>query len=406
MRRVIVLTTLGVLALISAALAEGPKLANQKLILADDGKGRLAKSLHLARLSPDGRHLVCVRVKSVELPPRPAVGARKQRFYHLILRDLKSDMDKPLPTPACMDAGVAAYTLSANIFDSAGGKIALRTSVAVNDNDPHGYRTEKVQAVVYDIASGKLTRLPIIDMAVVPSFDRTGKGLITMTAGGRHEKDGKMLTTPLDKPKLRQLGKWGLPRGVCPAVDVLAMQLPTEGGGKRRGKFILYDLKGDKQIAELPAHEDGAYRDRYCPQWTSDGRYLYYLDVKYEERRGRRKRRPITRIWDRTKGQEAGIVGDVVPVGPGPGESTMVVAKDFARGQMSLHDAATGGWHPLGKETMNAIAAEGKYLLYADNPPHRKSGIYMAEIVLAKKEKPAKTPPAKKEPETKPRAVK
>ena len=394
MRRAIVLTTLGVLALISAGVADEPKLAKPKLILADDGTEEVVKSMHSARLSPDGRHLLYMRVKQVELPARDGRPARKRRFYHLILRDLKSGKDKPLPVPAYMDDEMAVAMISDRIFGSGGKTIALGGGVDANGDGLHDYGTEKMQAVVYDIASGKLTKLPVNESAVLATFDRTGKGLIIMSMS-MGEWEGKLLTTPL--AKLRHLGKWGLPRGVCPTGDALALLLPPEREAKRRINFILYDLKADKQIAELPTHEKNTKLDDYCSQWTSDGRYLYYMDVKYDFLpEGRGQREVLTRIWDRTKGREVGIVADVLPIGPGPGKSTMVVAKG-RRGskQMFLHDAATGDSHPLGKETMTAIAAEGKYLLYADKPADGKSGMYMAEIVPARKDKPA----AKKEPE-------
>ena len=402
MQRAILLVTLGVLALASAAPGDGPKLDKQKLIVADDGKADVAKFMHTARLSPDGRHLLYMQVKRVPFGAQAGQPARQRRIYHPILRDLKTGKDKPLPIPAYMHDELAVATISGRIFDLGGKKIALGAGIDTDNDGLHDFRTEKMHSVVYDIASGKLTKLPVIDTAVLAKFDRTGKGLIIMSMSGGAERKGKLLTTPLDKPKLRQLGKWGFPRGVCPGADVLALLLPPEQGAKRRVNFILYDLKADKQIAELPTHEQNTKLDDYCPQWTSDGRYLYYMDVKYDMQGERRERKLLTRIWDRTKGREAGIVVDVVPIGPGPGKSTMVVAKDRGRAQMFLHDAATSASHSLGKDTMNAIAGEGKYLLYADKPADGKSGIYMAEIVPAKKDKPA----GKKEAEAKPRGVK
>ncbi len=129
MRRAIVLTTLGVLALISAAAAEGPKLVKPKLLVADDGTDEVFKSMHSARLSPDGKHLLYMRVKQVALPARDGRPARKRRFYRLILRDLKTGKDKPLPIPAYMDDEIAVCMLSANIFATGGGRIALGAGI-------------------------------------------------------------------------------------------------------------------------------------------------------------------------------------------------------------------------------------------------------------------------------------
>ena len=401
MRRVIVLTTLGVLVLFPIAAADGPKLVKQKLVLADDGKGDVPKFMHSARLSPDGKHLLYMRVKRVQLPARDGGPARRRRFYHLILRDLKAAKDKPLPVLAYPDDEMAVAMISGRIFGSGGKTIALGTGIDADGDGLHDYRAEKMQAVIYDIASEKLTKLPVTEDGVVATFDRTGKGLIIMGMS-RGERHGKLLTTPLAKLKLRQLGKWGLPRGVCPGADVLAMLPPPDPRAPPGVCLVLYDLKADKQVAELPTNKANTALDDLCPQWTRDGRYLYYADIKSDMQGEQQERKYLTRVWDRTKSREAGIVGEVVPIGPGPGKTTMVVAEDRGRGRISLHDAATGAAHPLGKKTMAAITAEGKYFLYADEPVGGKRGIYMAEIVVPKKDKPA----GKKGAAAKPQAVK
>jgi hypothetical protein len=102
-------------------------------------------------------------------------------------------------------------------------------------------------------------------------------------------------------------------------------------GGSRNTRFgvveslLVWDLNADAEVTELPSH-DGELGDTE-PPWTPDGRYLYYL-VEDPGREG-----PTTwpagshgsRIWDRQTGEIVGTVPDTYPVGPGPGDSLMVL---------------------------------------------------------------------------------
>ena len=85
-------------------------------------------------------------------------------------------------------------------------------------------------------------------------------------------------------------------------------------------------------------------------QWvfrsTVNGRYMYYTDA----RRGHHRSKTgelVTRVWDRFRGEELCSIDNVVPVEPGPGVTTMLLAfagRGLARraGSRLLHDAASG----------------------------------------------------------------
>lgn len=87
-------------------------------------------------------------------------------------------------------------------------------------------------------------------------------------------------------------------------------------------------------------------KKRWVFRSTVNGRYMYYTDA----RRGRHRDKAgalVTRVWDRLRGEELFSLEDVVPIEPGPGVTTMLLAfagRGLARraGSRLLHDAASG----------------------------------------------------------------
>ena len=376
MKTAFTIALLSILCFAGLTLAQGPKLAGEKLILADDDAWKVRENagLHSMKLSPDAKHLLYFRKRRV------IVNERDRPAYRVVLREVASGKDVVLPvTPLDFDDPLVAM-LSMRPFDASGTKVVLGAGLDANDNGLHEHRTEKMEAVVYDIAKGRKTSLPIKGDMVFPTFDRTGKGLVVMTAN-RAVKTGKLYTTALENVKLKEYSRWGFPRSLCPTADVLPMLLPPEGGSRPTFKFVLYDLAKDEQIAEPPLHERNTKLDDYNPQWTANGRYLCYVDLKVESADGRERRKLITRIWDRVEGKEYGIVDGSIPVGPGPGKTTIVLVE--GRRILRLHDVASGKSWPLGDEGMRVIAAQGKYMIYARSKEagDKKPGAYLAEIV-------------------------
>ncbi len=400
MKHAILLTFLGVLMLVlsTATAADGPKLVNEKQILPDNENWKISENqgINSMRLSPDGKHLLYIRWEKVNDPEEN----RQRRIYRIVLRNIASGKDKTLPIPAYRNGEIAVIMLSMNVFDTTGKRIVLGVGIDANGDGRHDHRQEKMKPVVYDIASGKTKDLSMQDDIIIPTFDRTGKGFIIIAAD-KQARTGKLITMRTEKasPKVHHI--WGLPRGVCPAADVLSLLLPPDRNAGRRENLVLYDLKADKQIAKLPTHEKNTKLDDYNPQWTGDGRYLYYVDMKDDAAGGpdNPKTKPITRIWDRKTNKEGGIVDSAIPIGPGPGKTTMVLGKPL-KGVMTpkgyiLHDAATGKSWPLCDNFKRVITAQGKYVIYVKKTLG-KPGAYMAEIVLPGKAKDAKDAKDKK----------
>jgi len=257
-------------------------------------------------------------------------------------------------------------------------------------------KTEKCKVGLYDIASGKLKTLDIEGNVTFPTFHPDGKTLVVMTMEGAGDpREIKVCITPTDKIKFRTIDKPGLPRSISPTSGLMVLLLVTEGQKPRPGRCVLYDLKTDTVKTELADQDHSRRIMKNNPQWTNDGRYVYHIMVKREQRDGRSHSETLTRIWDVEAGREVGILSGVMPVGPGPGKGTMVLVRlrtqssSNAEPRIVLHaqDDKTLGQklHPLGDKSMYPISTQGKWLLYRPNDAKGNRAVCLTEIVLPKK---------------------
>jgi len=419
MKNAVKLTLLCVLAMSAVAhAADAPKLVGEKEImkLDDSIAYRENNGAWSMRLSPDGRRVLYIRKKTYKTTR--ADGTQRDRpGYKLVLRDLKTGKDTVVPVPALFDDDFAVAWLSMTVFDPAGKTLIVPAS---QDGNKNGLmeRTETCKPGLYDIASGKLKTLDVEGNMIFPTFHPNGKMLVVLALkGAGAPTDVKVHVTPTDKIKFRTLGKAGLIRSISPTSDLMAILLVTEGERPRPGKCVLYDLKTDTVKAELADKDQCRRLTEHNPQWTADGRYVYHIMVKNEQRDGRRHSEVLTRIWDVKAGKEVGILSGVAPVGPGPGKGTMVLAKPSARPQMTpeapqavggdndaakaqpvapkvereivLHaqDDKTLGQklHPLGDKSIRPISTQGKWLLFIRKDADGNEKACLAEIALPKK---------------------
>ena len=377
---------------------DAPKLVGEKTIMKlDDGiEHRRSAGAWWMRLSPRARRVLYVRQTKWMYKTRRKDGTERQRRgYKLVLRDLKTGKDTPVPIPALFDRGFAIACLSMTVFDAAGKTLVVPVGEDANKDDywePRPPLNEKCKLGLYDIASGKLKTPGLKADLIVPTYHPNGKTLVVL-AMERDAKKAKVHVTPTDKIRFRLLSKPGFPRSLCPTSDLMAMLVLSEGQRPRRGKFVLYDLKGDTVKAELIAGEEIGKMTSDNPQWTADGRYLYYAVVKEEERDGRKLRKVFTRIWDAKAGKEAGTLSGVCPIGAGPGAGTMVLTKlphteqrPRAPGEIVLHaqgDKTLGQeLHRLGDASTRPISTQGKWLLFIRKDANGNEAACMAEIAL------------------------
>ena len=175
---------------------------------------------------------------------------------------------------------------------------------------------------------------------------------------------------------------------VPPELHVHLPRQPDKQMQRPPIRLVLWDLKADKELVHVPTHPRNSKLDDLETQWTSNGRYLYYVDVDEVAAEGQADRptyRSVTRVWDRQANKPAGTIRDTTPLGPGPGESTMVLAERprDASGGFILHDAATGKDYPIGDVAKKPIHVSGKKVIYAEKcADSAAEEVFSAEIVL------------------------
>jgi len=386
------------------AAAGGVKLANEKQIMTipTSGDGRVLVTPGSMRLSPDGKGLLFIRREKIKIE-----GGKKTRTgYRLVLRDLATGTDKVLPIPALFDDDYATMYVALNPFDKTGAKIVVPTGDDANGDGLIDPKSEKMYVGIYDVATGKVRKLDMTDSIVFPGFDATGTKIVAllMSRDGGDMK-GQLVVTPVDKPKLRVLSTWGLPHPMGPKSNLLPLMLPpdrTTTAASRPSapepRFVLLDIQTDKIVTDLPVHKRNSKLDDVVSQWTTDGRYLYYIDAKIEGDGDGGRRRYAAHIYDVKKRADAGFVDGMIAIGPGPGPTTMVMAGRDSAPSVGLHDAATGatqlimGTGAIRPEEARApgpllrpICAAGKVLIFARGARGGPAAIYQAEMVPAGK---------------------
>ncbi len=80
--------------------------------------------------------------------------------------------------------------------------------------------------------------------------------------------------------------------------------------------------------------------------------------------------------------KDAGQVLGATPVGPGPGPSSMMLAKkaDQGKGGIILHNAKTGAEHPLGEPSMRLVHAWGSKVVYLKRSAAGEDVAYTADV--------------------------
>lgn len=338
------------------------------------------------KLSPDGKRLLYVRRRVL----KPDEQGRIRWGHDLILLNLETRQEKLLPVPSYVEPcnEMLLWMLSVNIFDADGKRIVLGAGVDQNKNGQFDGRKERQQLAIYDIPQDRLNRLDLFGQRLVATFDSRGRRLIVCTAERRGE-DAGIYITPADKLKPKKLSFWGLPLSTCPVSDVMVLLLPSGREGPRdagepiSSKLVLYDLKRERVIAMLPTyHEDTQDLEQYSPQWTADGRFLYYIDVAAGSGGIRWKRRQLlTRVWDRKANKISRIIPNMVAIGPGPTATTMMLTSSDRGQGLAIHDPEShtawlvrGQWVRVTGTSGDVVSfsgpaarpiiAQGNYILY------------------------------------------
>jgi len=291
-----------------------------------------------------------------------------------------------LPGPATPNDRPLLAMMDLKLFSASGMRIVLGIGEDCDRDGISDYAdmTDKMRGILYDIPSGRTVDLGISATVVIPSIDSKGRGLLVVTASMENqEMVGKLIVRLSGKSETWTFSTWGLPGRVCPTADLLPMILPANLRENKKQRFILYDVKAGKKYASLAATAPFFGISGVQVHWTGDGRYLYYLDGKPEVPGRKSQIVDFTRIYDHIARKQLRTI-EGLPVGPGPGDGSMVIAGRNKDGtyEVVLYDTATMKSWSLGGKSIRPIRANGKYLLYTKSSVNRKEDVYAAEIVM------------------------
>ena len=334
--------------------------------------------IHSMRISPDGKTLLYIE----RTPP----GANEnRRGYRLALRDIKTGKDTILPgAPSGSDDFLVAY-VSMQPFDATNAKVILPVCISEN-NEPVRPGAGQMQLGIYEIATGKLTKPDLKAPIIFPSYDAAGKNIIVfeMAKGDRGPDlaNSKIVVSPADKIKFRKISIIGMPRSPCPTGDILPILLPPardQGQEIKDGIFVLCDTKTDKKLPSPPI-TSGKKLDDFNPQWTGDGRYLYYVDTEKDKTpEGNTRHKRIMRVWDNKKAVEQSIMQDTIPIGPALSNAGMIVLgkKNYA---YSIHDPVSGKLSPILDGKSKIISVTGQFLVCVKQDAKGAKFVYLTEM--------------------------
>jgi hypothetical protein len=382
MKKLNKLACLLVIAIASVASAQNTslKIANETQIFVLDKSRDITENsgLHSMRISPDGKTLLYV-----ERLPRTG---NQGRGYRLVLRDIKTGKDTVLPgAPSESDDFLVAY-VSMHPFDATGKKIILPVCGSELNNEPVDPGDGQMQLNIYDIATGKVTDLSMNAPVLFPSYDAAGKNIIVFVMfkgeDGPDMELSKIVVSPSKKIKFRKIGVVGVPRTPCPIGDILPILIlpnPKKPGGPREPDLIVYDMKANKKVATPPLISDRKLGD-HNPQWTADGRFLYYVDsLKQEVPMGMPGYKPLMRVWDRKKLVQQSMTEGLLPIGPVPGKAGMIVLgkENYS---YSIHNPATGKTSPILDGKTKIISITGRFMVCVKQSPDGTKFVYRSEI--------------------------
>jgi hypothetical protein len=204
-----------------------------------------------ARLSPDGKHI---------LFPHEVKG--QDATYRLLLQDIEPGRETEIPID--LPRGYETVFTRFNFFNPAGDKLALCSLKQY----PNPTVTE---VVIYNIPSNKLTATNITGNAAMAQFDRTGKRLLVS------QHNSYIAMASLDDYSIGKPLESGWVHSCSPYSPYATVFQPPDPLRRRIG-FKLFNLELQTAL-ELPVHEKNRALDDVTDQWSSDGKYLFYMDV-------------------------------------------------------------------------------------------------------------------------------
>lgn len=244
-----------------------------------------------ARLSPDGKYIL--------FPQQIDAANDTYRFF---LQNIKTADEIEIPVDL-LSSYETVFTRF-NFFSPKGDKLALFSI----DKSQSPRVTE---VVIFDIPSKKLTKTGITGNSAMAQFDSTGERLVVSIDNSR-----VYLASLKDFTLGAQISS-GWVHSCSPYSPYTAIYLPPEN----QVRFKLMNLD-TKVTFDLPVHNRNSGLDDRTSQWSSDGSYMFYMDMK-DDSSGNPK--VVTRVWDVKSNKEKAIIPDALCLGPGPSNNLMIM---------------------------------------------------------------------------------
>jgi len=332
------------------------RLVNEKMILSGDtdavkGSNIFDSQRGLFKLSPDGRKLLFYREEPTEVNGRRGV-------LRLVLRDLTDGSEALLPFPAL----------------------------------PKRW----AEAVVFDSTTSETKNLSATGSIVTAGYDHTGDRYIVSAIDQGEPDKIRLLLADTDLLNWQEHVLSGVPRAISPGSDLIMLLKTSELNSRELpSELLLYDAKDRKEVATLPAFKLGGALSMYTlvfvPQWTISGGHLYYSNIHGfpdDPRYG-------TRVWQRQSQAVIKELKNVIPIGPGPTKSSMVLTRvDEVKERGSrviglvVHEASNNQTWEIPLPDTRILGTQGSQVIYARKDKVGKEAVYTAEIVLPKDTNP------------------
>jgi hypothetical protein len=346
-----------VIGLAAGAAGQPVTLVDEQVIRPVAGGDGVVPSTWSAKLSPDGTTLVYFVGPQQDqqwAAPGQVVIRRLVRGADEKVAEFRPDLGKPTASDFHM------FTLYRQPFTRDGKLLILPDCTR-----PQPKGGEKRRPILLcQVATGQLARTEIEADLRYTAIDGTGQMLLYSDGQGFSLTTGKRI-----KPFAYQ----GLVESANPVAPLVLVNDGREGRPRDRPQRVhVWNLRDNRLLATLPTNFKHPSTDDVMPEWTSDGTFVYFVDVT-DEKDPEEPR--TTRVWNVKTRQLVGQpFQEAIPLGPGPRPATMFLRQ--WRGDETayvLHDAVSGTRVELPlkfHDVHDALGDKVAYVKLIEGEPH------------------------------------
>jgi len=148
---------------------------------------------------------------------------------------------------------------------------------------------------------------------------------------------------------------------------------------QNQAEFKLLNLN-NYETFNLPVHSKNQGLDDIASHWSSDGSYMFYMDVKYDIS-GNAKQ--VTRVWDVNSNKEKAVIPDALCLGPGPASNLMIMIStdtNSGSGNLRSYDIKMGTLSSIGTGSIKGVHAWSRKIAYVETAEGVIGKLYIADI--------------------------